>query len=50
MPVATMGGENRTRLKDLAYTKRDLGGLLYLLCGTALVVVTDVVLRFFGVL
>lgn len=44
------GGENRTRLKDLAYAKRDLGGLLYLFCGTALVVATDVVLRFFGVL
>lgn len=39
------GGENRTRLKELTYSKRDFGGLMYLLCGTALVIVTDVLLR-----
>lgn len=44
------GGENRTRLKELSYAKRDMGGLIYLLCGTALVIATDVVLRFFGMI
>ena len=43
------GGENRTRLKELTYSKRDFGGLMYLLCGTALVIVTDVLLRYLGV-
>ena len=46
-PLLSWGQKNRTRLKDLAYAKRDLGGLLYLLCGTALVVATDVVLTLF---
>ena len=43
------GGENRTRLKELTYSKRDFGGLMYLLCGTVLVIVTDVLLRYLGV-
>lgn len=43
------GGENRARLKELTYSKRDFGGLMYLLCGTALVIVTDVLLRYLGV-
>lgn len=43
------GGENRTRLKELTYSKRDFGGLMYLLCGTALVIVTDVLLLYLGV-
>ena len=43
------GGENRTRLKELTYSKRDFSGLMYLLCGTALVIVTDVLLRYLGV-
>lgn len=43
------GGENRTCLKELTYSKRDFGGLMYLLCGTALVIVTDVLLRYLGV-
>lgn len=44
------GGENRTRLKELSYAKRDMGGLIYLLCGTAFVIATDVALRFFGMI
>lgn len=39
------GGENRTRLKELAYSKRDALGLLYLLAGTAAVFATDFALK-----
>lgn len=40
------GGENRTRLKDLSYSKRDLGGLAYLLAGLACVLGCDFALSF----
>ena len=43
------GGEDRTRLKELAYTKRDLGGLLYLVVGLIAVLGTDFALNYFGV-
>ena len=39
------GGENRTRLKELAYIKRDALGLLYLLVGTAAVLAADFALN-----
>ncbi len=35
------GGDNRTRLKDLSFHTRDLGGTLYLLIGIAAVFATD---------
>ena len=43
------GGENRTRLKELSYSKRDIGGLVYLLLGTAAVLGTDVLLGVLGI-
>lgn len=43
------GGEDRTRLKELAYTRRDLGGLLYLVVGLIAVLGTDFALNYFGV-
>ena len=40
------GGEHRTRLKTLAYSKRDLGGVAYLVIALAAVIATDCVLAF----
>lgn len=40
------GGEGRTRLRELKYHPRDLGGLIYLLVGCACVVATDLALTF----
>ena len=42
------GGENRTRLSELAFSKRDLGGLAYLLLGTACVIACDLALSTLG--
>lgn len=42
------GGEDRTRLKELAYSKRDVFGLLYILAGIAAVLATDFALSFVG--
>lgn len=38
------GGENRTRLKELSFSKRDIAGTVYLGIGTAAVLATDLVL------
>ena len=39
------GGENRTRLKELSFSKRDIAGTVYLGIGTAAVLTTDLVLN-----
>ena len=39
------GGENRTRLKELSFSKRDIAGTVYLGIGTAAVLATDLVLN-----
>ena len=39
------GGENRTRLKELSFSKRDIAGTAYLGIGTAAVLATDLVLN-----
>mgnify|MGYP000272058148 FL=1 len=39
------GGENRTRLKELSFSKRDIAGAVYLGVGTAAVLTTDLVLN-----
>ena len=39
------GGENRTRLKELSFSKRDIAGTAYLGIGTAAVLTTDLVLN-----
>lgn len=38
------GGKDRTCLRELHYTKRDLGGLLYLLCALACVILVNIVM------
>lgn len=39
------GGENRTRLKELSFSKRDIAGTVYLGIGTTAVLTTDLVLN-----
>lgn len=41
------GGENRTRLREMTYSKRDLIGLIYLLAGTACIIATNIVVGMF---
>lgn len=38
------GGENRTRLKSLSFSRRDVAGTVYLAAGLALVIACDVVI------
>lgn len=42
------GGTNRTSLHELRFQKCDLGGLLYLICGLACVILVNIVMGYFG--
>ena len=42
------GGANRTSLHELRFQKCDLGGLLYLVCGLACVILVNIVMGYFG--
>lgn len=42
------GGANRTSLHELRFQKCDLGGLLYLVCGLACVILVNIVMGSFG--
>lgn len=43
------GADDRTRLRELSYSKYDVAGLIYLLVGLAAVIATDVIMRSLGI-